>query len=108
MPYIAIRFWHYVRPMPLDPHSGYQVYEAEAITWLTTFWLATCGAGNLPCCQASARWLVREHKVPAEDDLRNSVDLVVMYFMAICRVEFTKNSADAFPKCGHFWGISWN
>eukprot|EP00435_Cladocopium_sp_Y103_P052680 s25_g16.t1 len=33
------------KPMPLDPHSGYQVYEAEA----------------------SARWLVREHKVPAED-----------------------------------------
>lgn len=33
------------KPMPIDPHSGYQVYEAEA----------------------SARWLVREHQVPPED-----------------------------------------
>ena len=49
--------------MPLDPQSGYQVYEAEAGRPPHVL-----HAGRpLKSGQASARWLVREHKVPAEE-----------------------------------------
>eukprot|EP00434_Breviolum_minutum_P032493 symbB.v1.2.028733.t1/scaffold3013.1/size65374/3 len=50
------------KPMPLDPHSGYQVYEAEVLVAAKMLDVV-----KLRQCEASARWLVREHKVPAQD-----------------------------------------
>ncbi|CAK9081452.1 unnamed protein product [Durusdinium trenchii] len=49
------------KPMPRDPHSGFQVYEAEG----------------------GARWLIREHKVPPEDVFEEnwSLDTIANAFM---------------------------
>lgn len=57
----CIFVWLGLRPMPLDPHSGYQVYEAEVLVAAEMLEVVKPRQ-----CEASARWLVREHKVPAQ------------------------------------------